>query len=151
MDCCDPDLRREHRKFPGACPACKAQGFQVSSRTLFHHIVPAELNRITEEQYHFCRSTRCRIVYFSGSGSTFETTDLREVVSIKACGLEDFPLCYCFGFSSSDVKKASRTKTGSVSEVVRKLIARHLCDCEIRNPSGRCCLAEVLVAESTRK
>ena len=149
MDCCDPDVPDKGEKTPhlNACPVCMVRGFQVSSRTVFHHILPQQLSRISDDQYFFCNSSECNVVYFSKIGDHFETRDLREQVSIKASHLEDFPICYCFGFYRSDIRNVSFTKAGPVSEIVRNLIARRLCDCEIRNPSSRCCLAEILGVE----
>lgn len=135
----------------GICPSCSGQSFRVSLKTVFHHVVSEKLQMIQEVQYWFCTSRECDVVYFAENGHAFQVSDLREQVSIKASASEDFPLCYCFGFSSSAVQKATATKTQLVSEMVRGLIARKLCECEIRNPSGRCCLSVIIAEESRNK
>ena len=49
------------------------------------------------------------------------------------------PVCYCFGLTVGDVRSAPEE---SVARITREIEARN-CACEVRNPSGNCCLGEV--------
>ncbi len=52
-------------------------------------------------------------------------------------------LCYCFDIPEEDYREAMRNETG---EEIRAFVVRQTagkrCACDIRNPSGRCCLAD---------
>ncbi len=69
--------------------------------------------------------------------------DTRELVTSKTMG-DARPLCYCFGFTEGFARREiARTGESSVSKQVSQFIKEKLCVCEIRNPSGACCLGEV--------
>ena len=69
--------------------------------------------------------------------------DLRIAVRLKT-STDLVPLCYCFGFEESHLREEI-TETGSttVPERISRLIREGLCACDVRNPSGKCCLGEV--------
>lgn len=57
------------------------------------------------------------------------------------------PLCYCFGFDESHIRdELARSGRTTIPEKIRQLIGEGLCACDSRNPSGRCCLGEVIRA-----
>ncbi len=69
--------------------------------------------------------------------------DARELVTSKTTG-DARPLCYCFGFTEGFARQEiARTGESSVSKQVSRFIKEKLCSCEIRNPSGVCCLGEI--------
>jgi hypothetical protein len=53
-------------------------------------------------------------------------------------------VCYCFGFFRADVR-AELEATGrcTIADRIDARIKAGECSCEIRNPSGACCLGEV--------
>ncbi|MBI4278991.1 MAG: hypothetical protein HY660_11085 [Armatimonadetes bacterium] len=53
-------------------------------------------------------------------------------------------VCYCFGFTARDIIEDSQQHGESwiFGEITAKVKAG-LCACEIKNPSGRCCLGDV--------
>lgn len=54
------------------------------------------------------------------------------------------PLCYCFGFDESHLREEiAQTGTTTIPERISRLIREGLCECDVRNPSGNCCLGEV--------
>lgn len=57
---------------------------------------------------------------------------------------DPIPVCYCFGWSRekilNQIKEEGKSK--AVEEISAKLRLGE-CACEIKNPSGRCCLKEV--------
>ena len=84
------------------------------------------------------------MVYFDENGTrVFTVGDLRIVVGIKAT-TDPIPVCYCFGFDESHLhEEISRTGCTTVPERISRLIRDGLCACDVRNPSGKCCLSEV--------
>ncbi|MDQ3322197.1 MAG: hypothetical protein M3525_07185, partial [Acidobacteriota bacterium] len=137
------------------CSDCGETGRAVSRQTVVHHIKSVKLSSIGDEEYKFCSAPKCTVVYYAASGQTFTVDDTREPVTSKTEG-DARPLCYCFGFTEGFARQQiARTGESSVSGQVSRFIKEKLCSCEIRNPSGVCCLGEVnkvigrLLIEST--
>jgi hypothetical protein len=83
-------------------------------------------------------------VYFSeASESSFTTDDLRLRVGMKE--KEDpIPLCYCFGFYESDIRREiAGTGHTTVPQRIAALLKQGLCACPTRNPAGVCCLGDI--------
>ena len=56
----------------------------------------------------------------------------------------DTPVCYCFSFSVRDiVEDARKHEIPKIPLEIRDKIRAGLCACEVKNPSGMCCLADV--------
>jgi hypothetical protein len=56
-------------------------------------------------------------------------------------------VCHCFGENEAGIAdELQRTATSRAVERVRAHICAGRCACEVRNPSGGCCLADVHVA-----
>ena len=148
-DCCDIDGTDEGGttvtidKNGTACVACGMQGWPVKRQTILHHLRHEHLGRVSEEAFRFCPERNCEVVYYSNCGTKFEANDLREPVGAKLIG-DTRPICYCFGFAECDVRKQIR-QTGhtTIATTISSLIREGMCACEIRNPSGRCCLGDL--------
>jgi len=101
------------------------------------------LQRIGTGPYYFCPDSACNVVYFDANGVVFTQESVRVPVSQKV-GHEQRPLCYCFGELEADIRREFAEKGFTlVIERVRTHIAAGRCACDLRNPSGKCCLAEV--------
>lgn len=142
MKCCDPkDVEQSSDIRPsGVCSACKVKGSSVSIRTLFHHLKPNSLETINEQEYWFCGSDQCPIVYFSNEGAKFTEENLREFTWLKNTNEKARTVCHCFGYSADQVLIPSFQAAVKIRDYIR----RRFCQCEIRNPSGQCCLSVVL-------
>jgi hypothetical protein len=125
------------------CIECGEPGRSVPRLTVLHHVKSEKLCRVCDEEYKFCATPACSVVYFAASGELFTVSDVRELVTIKASGGVR-PLCYCFGFMEGDIREEiERTGQSSVPAQIGRLIKEKMCACEIRNPSGACCLGEI--------
>ncbi len=129
---------------PTACPRCGESGRAVWRQTVVHHVKSAKLALIGNAEYKFCAAQSCAVVYFAESGPEFTIDDVREPVTSKTEG-DARPLCYCFGFTEGDVRReiestGESTAPAQVSEFIRE----RFCACDIRNPSGACCLGNIL-------
>ena len=138
MNCCAESVPAGRRD----CRACQGPSHPVPLRTMLLMLKPELFGEVGEQQYRFCASPDCRVVYFSGA-RCFTTDDLRVRVGLKEQdGL--LPLCYCFGFSEQDVRREiEATGQTTIPQRIAALTKERLCACAERNPSGACCLGEV--------
>ena len=127
------------------CVSCKWPGRAVTLKTMFLMLRPQVFDQIGQSEYRFCASPDCPVVYFSRERS-FTTGDLRVQVGLKE---KDGPitLCYCFGFYEQDLRTEITTNgRTTIPQRISALIKERMCACEVRNPSGSCCLGEVTQA-----
>ncbi len=148
-DCCSVEGQpsapavTERSKSLSYCVECQSRGRAVMRRTLLHHLRSENLGKVGNEAYYFCSAATCAIVYYGDSGERFTVDDLKELVSAKASG-DMRPLCYCFEFSEGDARdEIKRTGRSTIPTIISRFIREGMRACEIRNPSGGCCLGEV--------
>lgn len=102
--------------------------------------------------WRFCDSPECNVVYFAEqNGVTFTKDQLKVSVGVKEKAGER-PLCYCFGHSVATITKELRTKGQSDALAdIRTKMKDPGCSCEVKNPSGSCCLGSVAKGIDTAK
>ena len=122
------------RKF--TCTANHEDYISVSHKTMFHHLKSPWKKDLKDEQYYFCSDPNCDVIYFGANGSVINKEGIRTQVGIKEKS-NDALICYCFGVSKAEAKQNSEIK-----QFVTKKTKAHLCACDTRNPSGRCCLKD---------
>jgi hypothetical protein len=144
MNCCEESSKVKAR-LDGAhrgCQSCDGPSRPVTLRTMLLMLKPEFFDQVGENQYRFCASPECPVVYFSRARS-FSTGDLRVRVGLKEKG-GPIPLCYCFGFSEEAAREEIQSKGHTaIPQRIAALIRERMCACEARNPSGACCLGEV--------
>lgn len=154
MSCCESKgespLTIEKRDQKMACPNCAKLGHPVQHRTLYHHVSADHLHRVKQQSHWFCNSAKCEVVYYNECGELLRTHEVREVISSKS-ERDDFPLCYCFGFNSKHIRNRLQSSSPRASTIIRDLSRAGMCECEIRNPVGKCCLGAVLSFEKQCK
>lgn len=138
-DCCNTtcnsgDKKNSPRKF--TCPENNEDYVSVSKKTMLHHLKSPWEKDLSEEQYYFCSDPKCDVVYFGINGSVINKSELRSAVGIKEED-EDTLICYCFG-----VSKAAAKNNSEIKKFVTQQTKENRCACDIRNPSGRCCLKD---------
>ncbi|VAX30341.1 MerF [hydrothermal vent metagenome] len=145
--CCSPWPESKDLKF-STCPDNKKKGQSVDPETLRNLIKKERGHEIKDTGYYFCKAPDCDTVYFHPkSGQTFEKSDIKVRVGLKET---DDPVwvCYCFDISKRMIaEEIENTGLSASGDRIRKEVADKNCECEIKNPSGRCCLGEVLAAE----
>lgn len=142
-DCCSSDKsscssESEKKSFPRkfSCPENSKDYVAVTKKTIIHHINSPWEKVLSEEQYYFCSDPDCDVVYFGLEGAVINKSELRTKVGVKE--KDDTALiCYCFG-----VSKATAKQDTAIKAYVTQNTKESLCACEIRNPSGRCCLKD---------
>ena len=136
-DCCtDPVTALD----PGKCPKSGSRGQTVEWRTvaaLTHVAVPPR------QTFWLCRDADCDVVYFGDAGTCFGLSDLRVEPGFKTSSREGL-VCYCFLYRYADIETALRQVAEStVLDRIKQEVEARNCACEVRNPSGRCCIGEV--------
>lgn len=121
-----------------ACPQCNAAGKRVEMLTLYHQIRFPENQHIISDAYYFCQSKDCTTGYFSVDGNSIPKQHLRTHQAIQ----KD-TLCYCFDIGERDYLTALSTNHAvAIKNFVMQRTKSGECACELRNPSGQCCLSK---------
>lgn len=140
-DCCGStksENRVNEKSLPRkvTCPINKQQYIEVSKKTIFQHIKHPWKYSLQEEKYYFCDDINCDVVYFGLQGSIINKQELRALIGKKEQS-EETLVCYCFGITK---KQANEDK--NIKQYVTQQTKENNCACEVRNPSGRCCLKD---------
>lgn len=135
-DCCTIALGLELNEKKHRCPVNGQEYRQVSPKTVLLHIKKPWILSDTDQKYYFCEDPDCAVVYFCQDDSFIKVDALRTRVGIKEKN-QDALVCYCFGVSIRDALENPGIKQFVLDQTKRKS-----CACEVRNPSGRCCLKD---------
>jgi len=146
--CCGPSSETPER---AVCPEDGSKGDPVKRLTVAAQMrgpVPPK------QEFWLCRSPGCSVVYFGSEGATVTTDQVHEVPSFKEGGRG--LACYCFGYLETQIAEEVRASgTSSTVASVEDQVRAGNCACEVRNPSGKCCLkdlkAVVVKAQQNRK
>lgn len=144
MDCCSATKKdKETTSKPNICPACQNKSSSVGIITLKHWLKFPFIPEVPEESFYFCSAANCSVVYFSEKGTTYKTEDVRARIGAKEKNVQSL-VCYCFDVTE-DIIKSGLNGTGrnGFSKWIGIEIKNGNCACDIRNPSGRCCLAAI--------
>jgi len=141
-DCCkvpEPVVAADDR-----CRQCGGKGRLVLRETMESLLKPEALGRLADEPYSFDRSPDCDVVYYSNeAGSYFLKDDLTVRVGMKETKSPIF-LCYCFGHTEESVRdEFATTGRSTVAESINAEVQAGNCACDVKNPSGNCCLGDV--------
>lgn len=138
--CCAGEGKNEYPRV-ATCPVNGRPYRQVSRRTLLHHVKKPWQATLPEQGYYFCTDPGCDVVYFGADRHVIRRDGVRLDVGQKSTA-DDRTVCYCFDMSHADIQ-AAQTDTGNpCKNFVVELTRQSACDCESRNPSGRCCLKD---------
>lgn len=138
MSCCSTsDDSCSNRADKLTCPVNKRLYKRVPQVTVLHHLSDPWKNFSEEQTYYFCDDHDCEVIYFSDSGSIFKKPDIRSLFKNTKGNISDELICYCFGVSKNDYLNNPGTR-----EFVVKQTKLKNCACEVRNPSGKCCLKD---------
>ncbi len=133
-DCCSNNANNNTASKKQGCPVngniCK----EVSIKTILHHIKKPWAWEQKLQAYYFCDDPDCDVVYFAQDNSIIKASELRTKVGIKEKNKQSL-LCYCFAVSYADA-----TRHPEIKQFVSDKTRVGECACEVRNPSGKCCL-----------
>ncbi len=127
-----------------ACPASGGRSKQVDLLTVRSLVRRLPL-AMPPTAYYFCEEPSCDVVYFPSDpkAPVFRRSDLLVRVGTKEAE-DSVPVCYCFGFTRQDIWDETRqTGRSTVAERITAEVKAGNCACEVKNPSGKCCLGNV--------
>jgi len=126
------------------CPDCGRRGWSVGHQTLTHVLKEPLVAELGGEDYHFCSTPDCDTVYFSAaSQQVFRRSNLKVRAGIKETE-DPVPVCYCFGHTRASLwEEIERTGRSTVLNSIKREVKAGRCECETKNPSGKCCLGDV--------
>jgi hypothetical protein len=127
-----------------ACPVNGTRSKQVDILTV-HSLVRKLPLGMPNTRYYFCDASDCEVVYFplDAEAPTFRRDDLAVRVGAKET-VDPIAICYCFGFSRQDLWDEIRENGKStLAQRITAEVKAGNCACQVKNPSGRCCLGDV--------
>ena len=127
------------------CPQCGIASKNISMKTIFHQVKFPDGLDVETDSYYYCTDNNCSVGYFSQQGKTISKTQLRAFTEPK-----NNKLCYCFDINLEQY--VNSLKDGSAVTIKNFVIQKTKvgdCACEIRNPSGQCCLVNFKKLEKT--
>ena len=127
------------------CPESGTASRKIQGRTIEHLLKPDRVDEIADTQYYYCADSDCPVVYFTGDDErSFTTEDLNVKVFAKDPG-GDVNVCYCYDWTRDRIKNelAETGHSTALREIAEKVRAK-LCECDIKNPKGTCCVGDVI-------
>jgi len=143
-DCCSVNAKTGTAPLVKVCPVDGARSKQVDMLTVKSLVRKLPLG-MPNRQYYFCGASDCDVVYFAleVDASRFGREDLVVRVGAKET-TEPIPVCYCFGFTRKDIEnEIAETGRSTVADRIKTEVNAGNCACEVKNPSGKCCLGDV--------
>lgn len=135
-ECCSTKSSKLDFPKKHCCPVNGKEYRLISSQTIKHHIKAPWLWDEKEQGYYFCSDPDCSVAYFGLDNSIIEKSMLRTTIGLKEKS-ENELICYCFGVTKKEAKNNSEVNKFVLAETKKKQ-----CACQIRNPSGKCCLSD---------
>ena len=135
-DCCSSDQDVQQAPKRHNCPVCNKSCLPVPYKTILQHIKTPWQSVLPEQPYYFCDNSLCDAVYFGLDNISINKDSMRTPVGIKE-NSGDVLICYCFDVTRSQAKFDDKIK-----QFVIEYTKNSLCACDIKNPSGRCCLKD---------
>lgn len=134
---------KRHAVSQTACASCGTKGRIVSDKTIQAILKPTQALSLLAVGRRFCGAPSCEVVYYGDDGRVVTKSEIRIRVGLKE--REDpIPLCYCFNFNRADVRReVDQTGECTISARIAAAVRAGRCTCEVKNPSGGCCLGEV--------
>lgn len=124
------------------CPRCQESGRPVPEDTVKIFLRGPALEARNEAVHRFCPTPDCPVVYFG-----FKESFTRGEVTVPVYQKEppgNSLFCYCFEIPEEAVlKELSRTGSPPLLQKIATLVKAGKCACQLKNPSGSCCLGSV--------
>ncbi len=127
-----------------SCPECGNRSKQVDILTVKSLVWHLPFG-MAPAQYYFCEAPACDVVYFPSNpqSPTFHRGNLLVRVGVKEKH-DPISVCYCFGVTRQDIaEEVERTGKSTIGERIKAEVKAGNCACEVKNPSGKCCLGNV--------
>jgi hypothetical protein len=120
--------------FAEKCPLCKKRGTAVEQHTVIHHV--KDISKIGSSIYYYCNSSDCDMVYYN-KNEQFTTNMINKEIGFKDGSSETATICFCFNYLKSELYKPS------IIEKIDIRVGSYGSRCDIRSPSGKCCIKDI--------
>ena len=142
MACCK--IPEHKTSAPDRCRQCNGQGRRLSRETMESLLKPEAVSLMQDVDYFFDPTPDCNVVYFSNQADSYFTKDALTVrVGIKESE-PPISICYCFGHTLESAREELwATGRSTVAERITAEVQAGKCSCDVKNPSGKCCLGDV--------
>lgn len=143
-DCCSVNAMSGTAPAVMTCPKNGARSKQVETLTV-RSLVRKLVLGMPDTQYYFCEARDCDVVYFpfDAKAPTFRREDLLVRIGAKE-NSDPIPICYCFGVARKDIQdEVAKTGRSQFAERIAAEVKSGNCACEVKNPSGKCCLGDL--------
>jgi hypothetical protein len=125
------------------CPGCGQEGKPVQGQTV-KAMLAVSLSNLVGNDYLFCRTASCNVVYFSKDGyQIFSKSQIRERVYQKEPQSGDVFVCYCFRHTVGEISNAAPKTLKEIIIEINAGVQAGQCACDLRNPQGSCCLGNI--------
>lgn len=139
--CCDIKVSEDTT----ICKECSGKGKPVSEITIESLVKEPVLEAIESlNGFYYCETPTCKVVYFDNEQQVYLHKEYMKIrVGIKEIK-DPIPVCYCFGWTQERIFEQIKQQgySTAIQEIGAKVKSGE-CECEIKNPSGRCCLDNV--------
>ena len=145
------EVQKKQAGTQAPCPRCGAVGRVVGDETIQAMLERSVANGLLALERRFCPTPSCDVLYYGADGRVVEKDKARVRVGMKETD-DPVTLCYCFNFSRADVRReVAETGMCVIPARIAAEVKAGRCACEVKNPSGACCLGEVNKAVNDAK
>ena len=136
--CCSTSQRPPATR---SCPVSNFRGKPVEWST----VAALAAGPVPPRQYFWlCEDSDCDVVYFGEDGTLLGTSDVRVIPSFKGSPSQNDLVCYCSLYCRQDIENELNTSGDTtIFDRITAEVKAENCACEVRNPSGKCCLGTV--------
>jgi hypothetical protein len=144
-DCCTTKEQVSEKSGFELCSNCKVKGKTVKIITLKSMLKPSALETFNiKENYYFCSTKDCNVVYFDRNNKKYLVSDIKVPVHQKDNSTTT-PICYCFDWTKEKINLyVEKGLALNPVDHIRENINENRCGCEVNNPQGSCCLGNVI-------
>jgi len=146
MDCCtlENNNNQEKSSAKNICTICGKISKKVEYKTVLMILKYEQIITAKDGEYFYCINPNCNVVYFSNKlGLVYYKKDVRLRIGIKE-KKEPKLVCYCFNITEKQITDEIKlTGKSTIPNFITEKIQNKLCACNIKNPSGKCCLGDV--------
>ena len=126
------------------CPISKTSSHKVQRKTLEHLLKHEKVDAMQNVQYYYCTDPECKVVYFSNDDVPYFTGEDVALKVFAKDSSDNVSVCYCFDWTRERIKnEIRRTGTSTAAAEIAREVKAGNCACDIKNPKGECCLADV--------
>ena len=135
-DCCASPAIQESL---ARCPISGGVGQPVKWTTM---VALSTIPVPPRQSVSLCLDADCEVVYFGDRGLEVRGRDLHAIPGFKSSG--ERLVCYCFQHSRAAIEREVRALAASPTlDRIRMQVKAKNCACELRNPTGKCCLSDI--------